>query len=195
MSTGHRMDRVEYAPEVLKLVLDDMVPRPACGRCSMPVAARRGPRRQPHRRSQDADEGRHRRAATPAARRRDRGHGCDAARRRRVPRAGRRRGAAAGDDDVPLRTDRLRPPRRRSRRPNSPRWHGAATSRAHLARAALHASRDPYSQRRLVQHQPTRRRRTDPLALGTGRDRRPTPGMARRRIPAPRRSRAAPPDG
>ena len=25
MSTGHRMDRVEYAPEVLKLVLDDMV--------------------------------------------------------------------------------------------------------------------------------------------------------------------------
>ncbi|RYF75322.1 MAG: FAD-dependent oxidoreductase [Comamonadaceae bacterium] len=25
MSTGHRMDRVEYAPEILKLVLDDMV--------------------------------------------------------------------------------------------------------------------------------------------------------------------------
>jgi glycine/D-amino acid oxidase-like deaminating enzyme len=25
MSTGHRMDRVEYAPEVLKLVLDDMI--------------------------------------------------------------------------------------------------------------------------------------------------------------------------
>jgi hypothetical protein len=25
MSTGHRMDRIEYAPEVLKLVLDDMV--------------------------------------------------------------------------------------------------------------------------------------------------------------------------
>src|SRR5687768_6763547 len=25
MSTGHKMDRVEYAPEVLKLVLDDMV--------------------------------------------------------------------------------------------------------------------------------------------------------------------------
>src|SRR5207253_5027007 len=25
MSTGHKMDRVEYSPEVLKLVLDDMV--------------------------------------------------------------------------------------------------------------------------------------------------------------------------
>lgn len=25
MSTGHRMDRIEYAPEVLKLVLDEMV--------------------------------------------------------------------------------------------------------------------------------------------------------------------------
>ena len=25
MSTGHKMDRVEYSPEILKLVLDDMV--------------------------------------------------------------------------------------------------------------------------------------------------------------------------
>jgi len=47
MSTGHRMDRVEYAPEVLKLVLDDMVSQAGVQpllHASLLDVSRRGPR-------------------------------------------------------------------------------------------------------------------------------------------------------